>query len=131
MRAVNLKQNLLGLDFKNPVLTASGTFGYGEDYGDFYDVSLLGGFVTKSVTPEPRKGNNPPRIIETPSGMLNAIGLQNNGLEYFVENTVPKFALLDTVVIVSVAGSTIEDYVEVIAELNDYDSVNAFEINNF
>ena len=94
MSAVNLKQKLLGLDFKNPVLTASGTFGYGEDYGEFYDVSLLGGFVTKSVTLEPRKGNNPSRIIETPSGMLNAIGLQNNGLEYFVENIVPKFTSL-------------------------------------
>jgi len=127
--AVSLKQKLLGLDFKNPVIAASGTFGYGEEYNDFYDVSLLGGFVTKSVTPEPRKGNNPPRIVETPSGMLNAIGLQNNGLEYFVENLLPKFASHDTVIIVNVAGSTIDDYVKVCAELDKYDSINAFEIN--
>ena len=129
MSAVSLNQKLLGLNFKNPVVAASGTFGYGEEYRDFYDVSLLGGFVTKSVTPEPRKGNNPPRIVETPSGMLNAIGLQNNGLEYFVENIVPKFSSLDVVVIVNVAGRTVDDYVKVCAELDKYDSIKAFEIN--
>jgi len=127
--AVSLNQKLLGLNFKNPVVAASGTFGYGEEYRDFYDVSLLGGFVTKSVTPEPRKGNNSPRIVETPSGMLNAIGLQNNGLEYFVENIVPKFSSLDVVVIVNVAGRTVDDYVKVCAELDKYDSIKAFEIN--
>lgn len=129
MSAVSLNQKLLGLNFKNPVVAASGTFGYGEEYRDFYDVSLLGGFVTKSVTPEPRKGNNPPRIVETPSGMLNAIGLQNNGLEYFVENIMPKFSSLDVVVIVNVAGRTVDDYVKVCAELDKCDSIKAFEIN--
>lgn len=129
MNNISINQKLIGLDFKNPVLAASGTFGYGEEYSDFYDVSLLGGFVTKSVTPEPRKGNSPPRIIETPSGMLNAIGLQNVGMVKFVKNILPKIASLDTIVIVNVSGRTVDDYVKVCVELENYDSVKAFEIN--
>ena len=125
----SLKQSLFGLVFKNPVLAASGTFGYGDEYSDFYDVSLIGGFVTKSVTPEPRKGNPPPRTIETPSGMLNAIGLQNDGLENFAENIVPKFASYDTNVMVNVAGRTVDDYVRVCSELDTCGSIQAFEIN--
>ncbi len=113
MSKILINQYLFGLEFKNPVLAASGTFGYGEEFKNFYDVSLLGGFVTKSVTPEPRKGNHTPRIIETPSGMLNAIGLQNVGLKNFVDNILPKYALLETNVVVSVAGRTIEEYVKV------------------
>ena len=129
MNHISINQNLFGLDFKNPVLAASGTFGYGEEYSDFYDVSLLGGFVTKSVTPEHRKGNPSPRIIETPSGMLNAIGLQNIGMVKFIKNILPKIASLDTIVIVSVSGRTVDDYVKICAELEKYDSVKAFEIN--
>lgn len=129
MNNISINQKLIGLDFKNPVLAASGTFGYGEEYSDFYDVSLLGGFVTKSVTPEPRKGNSPPRIIETPSGMLNAIGLQNVGVVKFVKNILPKIASLDTIVILSVSGRTVNDYVKVCVELENYDSIKAFEIN--
>ncbi|MBT4484847.1 MAG: dihydroorotate dehydrogenase, partial [Candidatus Latescibacteria bacterium] len=98
-----LSQKLFGIEFNNPVLAASGTFGYGEDFSHFFDVSSLGGFVTKAVTPEPRKGNPPPRIIETPSGMLNAIGLQNDGLEVFVNEILPRIKSLDTVIIVNVA----------------------------
>ena len=113
MKHIGINQNLFGLNFKNPLLAASGTFGYGEDYSDFYDVSCLGGFVTKAITPEPRKGNPSPRIIETPSGMLNAIGLQNIGLVKFIENILPKIASLDTIVIVNVSGSTVDDYVKV------------------
>ncbi|MFC1489906.1 dihydroorotate dehydrogenase [Candidatus Latescibacterota bacterium] len=124
-----LYQKIFGVEFKNPVLAASGTFGFGEEYKDFYDVSRLGGFVTKSVTPEPRRGNDPPRIIETPSGMLNAIGLQNNGLDYFVESILPKYDTLDTSVIVNVAGRTIEDYEKVCVELDKHKSIKALEIN--
>ncbi len=129
MNDVSLEHTVFGLKFKNPVLAASGTFGYGEVYSDFYDVSLLGGFVTKSVTPEPRVGNPSPRIIETPSGMLNAIGLQNNGLEHFIASIAPSFNDLDTVVMVNVAGRTIDDYVRVCSELDTCEAVQAFEIN--
>ncbi len=124
-----LEQTLLGLTFKNPVLTASGTFGNGEVYNDFYDPSELGGFVTKAVTPEIRLGNPAPRIIETPSGMLNAIGLQNEGLDYFVENIVPNFDFVSTNVIVNVAGKTADDYLAVTRALANIDSISALEIN--
>lgn len=125
----DVSRRLFGIDFKNPVLAASGTFGYGEEFAGFYDVSLLGGFVTKAVTPERRSGNPSPRIVETPSGMLNAIGLQNEGLEEFVEHTVPRIADLDTVVIVNVAGRTVDDYVRVCEALEHENPVRAFEIN--
>ncbi len=125
----DLSQQLFGLQFRNPVLAASGTFGYGDEFADFYDVSRLGGFVTKAVTPERRGGNPSPRIIETPSGMLNAIGLQNEGLKSFVEETIPRIASKNTVVLVNVAGRTVEEYVRVCAELDGYDSAPAFELN--
>ena len=124
-----LSQTLFGLTFKNPVLAASGTFGWGTSYRDFYEVSRLGGFVTKSVTPEPRPGNQPPRIIETPSGMLNAIGLQNDGLDWFVSEIEPSLRGLGTNVIVNVAGTTVEDYMAVCKRLDSYPSIAAFEIN--
>ena len=124
-----LKQTLFGVTFSNPVLTASGTFGFGEEYTDFYDVSELGGFVTKAVTPEPRQGNPGPRIIETPSGMLNAIGLQNPGLDVFTKEILPRIADVDTNIIVNVAGRTADDYITVCTELDRYDAVRALEIN--
>ncbi|MFC1692221.1 dihydroorotate dehydrogenase [Candidatus Latescibacterota bacterium] len=124
-----LDQTLFGVDFKNPVLAASGTFGYGEEFSQFYDISLLGGFVTKAVTLESRTGNKPPRIIETPSGMLNAIGLQNNGLKVFVEEILPEIRRFNTVIIVNVAGASAEDYVAVCSELDRHDSISALEIN--
>lgn len=127
--STTLSQRIFGLDFKNPVLAASGTFGFGDLYGDFYGVESLGGFVTKSVTPEPRTGNPPPRIIETPSGMLNAIGLQNPGLDHFIERIAPELGRMDTVVLVNVAGRTVEDYVRVVEALDDVDAVDGFEIN--
>jgi dihydroorotate dehydrogenase (NAD+) catalytic subunit len=126
---VNLSQTLFGLEFKNPVIAASGTFGYGEEFSDFYDISLLGGFVTKAVTPEPRKGNPSPRIIETPSGMLNSIGLQNEGLDVFINKVIPRVSGLDTVVMVNVAGRTADDYRTVCSRLEPYSAVRAFEIN--
>jgi len=124
-----LSQKLFGLDFINPVLIASGTFGYGEEFADFFDVSLLGGFVTKAVTPEPRRGNPAPRIIETPSGMLNAIGLQNEGLGYFLGTILPRISSCGTNIIVNVAGRTAEDYITVCSALDDQAAVAALEIN--
>ena len=124
-----LVQTLLGIEFKNPVLAASGTFGYGEEFSDFFDVSLLGGFVTKAVTPEPRKGNPPPRIIETPSGMLNAIGLQNEGLDYFIDTILPRIRSFDTALIVNVAGRSADDYIAVCSALDGVDAVRALEVN--
>lgn len=124
-----LRQTLFGLEFKNPVMAASGTFGYGEEFLDFFDISTIGGFVTKSVTPEPRTGNPPPRIIETPSGMLNAIGLQNPGLDYVMEQILPRLSAMDTTVFVNVAGRTEEDYVTVCRKLDQSKAVDGFEIN--
>ena len=129
MSQPGLAQTLFGVTFKNPVLTASGTFGYGEEFSDFFDVSRLGGLVTKAVTPEPRIGNPAPRIIETPSGMLNAIGLQNEGLRYFTETIFPRIRDFDTNIIVNVAGRTADDYTEVCAELDGFEEIRALEIN--
>lgn len=124
-----LAQTICGIEFKNPVIAASGTFGFGEEFLDFYDVSCLGGFVTKAVTPRPRTGNPAPRIIETPSGMLNAIGLQNPGLEMFVDHILPRISKFNTVIIVNVAGSTIDDYIAVCSELDRHEAIRALEIN--
>jgi len=124
-----LTQTLFGVTFRNPVIAASGTFGWGASFSDFYCVDALGGFVTKSVTPEPRKGNNPPRIIETPSGMLNAIGLQNDGLDHFLMEIEPSLRACGTNVLVNVAGRTIDDYTIVAEHLSDCSSISALEIN--
>ena len=129
MTSVTLEQTLLGVRFRNPVLTASGTFGNGEEFANFYDLSRLGGFVTKAVTPEPRIGNPAPRIIETPSGMLNAIGLQNEGLDVFADEILPRIASFDTAIIVNVAGRTAEDYERVCKRLTVEPAIAAFEIN--
>ena len=124
-----LAQDIWGIRFKSPVLAASGTFGYGGEFTDFYDPGELGGFVTKAVTPEPRRGNPAPRIVETPSGMLNAIGLQNDGLEVFEKEIIPKLQGYDTAVLVNVAGRTVDDYVKVCKTLDAYDVICALEIN--
>lgn len=114
---------------KNPVMVCSGTFGYGREFSDFMDLSMLGGIFTKAITPAPRAGNPPPRTIETPAGMLNAIGLENVGLDAFVEHKLPFLAELDTAVFVNVAGSSEEDYLEVVDRLTSKDAVDGFEIN--
>ncbi|MFC1607884.1 dihydroorotate dehydrogenase [Candidatus Latescibacterota bacterium] len=129
VKQTSISQKLFGVGFKNPVLAASGTFGFGEEFRDFYDVALLGGFVTKAVTPEPRTGNQAPRIIETPSGMLNAIGLQNPGLEAFVDTIYPRIKRFDTSIIVNVAGKTVDDYFRVCETLDSLSAVRAFEVN--
>lgn len=118
-----------GLILKNPVLTASGTFGYGLEYDDFFDVSSLGGFIVKGTTLNPREGNPYPRLAETPSGMLNAVGLQNKGVDYFCKNIYPKLTKYTNNVIVNVSGSTIDDYVETARRINELEAIPAIELN--
>ena len=126
---VNLGVNIGGLNLKNPVLTASGTFGYGEEFADFIDLNRLGGFIIKGTTINHREGNPYPRMAETPSGMLNAVGLQNKGVDYFIENIYPRIKDVDSHVIVNVSGATIDDYVAVCEKLAALDKINAIEVN--
>ncbi|OYT73365.1 MAG: dihydroorotate dehydrogenase B catalytic subunit [Chloracidobacterium sp. CP2_5A] len=120
---------IAGLHFKNPVIPASGTFGYGLEFLPFLDLSRLGGFCTKGLSPQPLKGNPPPRIVETPAGMLNAIGLQNIGVRAFVAEKLPLLRAYDTRVIANVFGFSIEDFLEVVTTLNDAEGVAAYELN--
>jgi dihydroorotate dehydrogenase (NAD+) catalytic subunit len=125
---MNTEVCIAGVTFKNPVMTASGTFGSGMEYGEFIDLSALGGVVTKGVSATPWEGNPTPRVCETPSGMLNAIGLQNPGAELFIKRDLPFLRQYDTRVIVNVCGHTEEEYVDAIELLNDT-SADMFEIN--
>ncbi|MDR1631619.1 MAG: dihydroorotate dehydrogenase [Dysgonamonadaceae bacterium] len=118
-----------GLNFKNPVLTASGTFGYGSEYSDFIDLSRLGGVIVKGTTLRPREGNNYPRMAETPAGMLNAVGLQNKGVDYFISEIYPEIKDIDTRMIVNVSGSTIEEYVACAGKINELEKIQAIELN--
>lgn len=126
---MDLSVKLPGLNLKNPIIPASGCFGYGREYAELYDLSILGGIAIKSATPVERFGNPTPRIAETPCGMLNAIGLQNHGVDYIIEKELPFLAQYDTEIIANVAGSTEEDYVTVIEKMNDNPVVKAFELN--
>lgn len=126
---MDLSVELPGLHLKNPVIPASGCFGYGREFAELYDLSLLGGIAIKSATPHKRFGNPTPRIAETPDGMLNAIGLQNHGVDYIMEHELPWLARFDTEIIANVAGSSEEDYVEVIQKMNASDVVKAYELN--
>lgn len=126
---MDLHVNLPGLHLKNPILPASGCFGFGREYAELYDLSILGGIAIKSATPKSRFGNPTPRVAETPSGMLNAIGLQNPGVDVIKETELPWLAQFDTEIIANVAGATEEDYVEVIKKLNDSPVVKAYELN--
>jgi dihydroorotate dehydrogenase (NAD+) catalytic subunit len=114
---------------KNPVMTASGTYGFGEEYAELVDLSRLGGIIVKGTTLEPRQGNPYPRMVETPSGMLNAVGLQNKGVDYLAEHIYPRIKDLDTALVVNVSGRTIEDYVGVCERLKDLNRIVAVEIN--
>jgi len=118
-----------GITLKNPVMTASGTFGYGEEFAELYDLSALGGIVTKAITPEVRIGNLMPRIAETEFGMLNSIGLANVGLDEFLEKKIPVIRTLNTVVIVNVAGKELKDYVKVAEALDGIDCIDGIEVN--
>lgn len=126
---VNETIQLKGLTLKNPVMTASGTFGYGEEYSDFIDLSQIGGILVKGTTLNHREGNPYPRMAETPSGMLNAVGLQNKGIDYFVETIYPRIKDIDTNIIVNVSGSTIEDYCAVAERVNALENIPAIELN--
>ena len=116
---VNTSVTIAGVEFKNPIITASGTFGFGREYGEFYDINVLGGICTKGLTLEKRQGNPGPRVAETPMGMLNSVGLQNPGLEDFLKDDLGYLQSLDTVVIVNVAGRTEEDYIAVAERISD------------
>lgn len=126
---VDLSVEIGKLKLKNPIMTASGTFGYGEEFADFIDLNRLGGIIVKGTTLHHREGNPYPRMAETPSGMLNAVGLQNKGVDYFIEHIYPRIKDLDTRVIVNVSGSSIDDYVAVCEKLSPLDKVAAVEIN--
>lgn len=126
---VNQEVKIGNLNLKNPVLTASGTFGYGEEFSDFIDLNRLGGFIVKGTTLEPREGNDYPRMVETPSGMINAVGLQNKGVEYFINNIYPRIKNLDTNIIVNVSGANIDDYIKVSELIAELPLINAIEVN--
>ncbi|NSW44330.1 MAG: dihydroorotate dehydrogenase [Bacteroidales bacterium] len=126
---VDLSVNIHQLTMKNPVTTASGTFGYGEEFTDFIDLNRLGGFIVKGTTLKHREGNPYPRMAETPAGMLNAVGLQNKGVDYFIENIYPRIKHYDTHIWVNVSGSTVEEYVAIAEKLNDLEKITAIEVN--
>lgn len=126
---VNLGVNIGSMSLRNPVLTASGTFGYGEEFADFIDLSCLGGYIIKGTTLEHREGNPYPRMVETPSGMLNAVGLQNKGVDYFIEHIYPRISKYDSKLIVNVSGAKIDDYVAVCRKLAPLSGVAAIEVN--
>ncbi|MCH5216673.1 MAG: dihydroorotate dehydrogenase [Muribaculaceae bacterium] len=126
---VDLNVNIGGLHLKNPVLTASGTFGFGEEYSDLVDINALGGIIVKGTTLYERQGNPYPRMVETPSGMLNAVGLQNKGYDYFEQNIYPRIKDYDTNVIVNASGSCESDYVELCSKLDTLDKIPAIELN--
>ena len=125
----DLSVNIGELQMKNPVMTASGTFGYGEEFADFIDISRIGGIIVKGTTLHKREGNPYPRMAETPSGMLNAVGLQNKGVHYFVEHIYPQIRDIHTNMIVNVSGSAVEDYVKTAEIINDLDNIPAIELN--
>ena len=125
----NLNVNIGELQMKNPVMTASGTFGYGEEFEDFIDLTRIGGILVKGTTLHKREGNPYPRMAETPSGMLNAVGLQNKGVHYFAEHIYPRIKDIDTNIIVNVSGSAVEDYVKTAEIINDLDKIPAIELN--
>lgn len=130
MKEIDLKVKIAnGLELKNPVMTASGTFGYGPEYADFMDLSRLGGIIVKGTTLAPRQGNPYPRMAETPSGMLNAVGLQNPGIDAFVSKIYPNIKDIDTAIIVNVSGACPEDYAEVCRRLSPLNKVAAVEVN--
>lgn len=129
MTEVNMSVDIAGIKMANPVTTASGTFGFGLEYNDYYDVNKLGAVVVKSITREKRIGNPPPRILETPAGVLNSIGLANPGIDYFIEKILPRLEIIHIPIIVSIAGDEVEEYVDLAERLGEIDKVAALEVN--
>jgi len=128
-RSALLKVNIGGIEMKNPVMTASGTFGFGMEYSKFIDINQLGAIVVKGVTLKPKEGNPVSRVVETPAGMLNSIGLQNPGVDYVIQNYVPYFEKLNTKVIVNISGDTVEDYAAAAKRLASAGGINGLEVN--
>lgn len=126
---IDLSIEIAGMRFKNPVMVASGTFGYAQEMADFINLNRLGAVVTKTITLEPRAGNAPPRIVETASGMLNSIGLANVGLKEFIEAKMPFLRNLDTRIIVNVAGKTRDEFLKVVESLEQVEGIDAYELN--
>ena len=124
-----LNVNINKLELKHPVMTASGTFGYGIEFNDFISIDEIGGIIVKGTTLEPRQGNDYPRMAEVPSGMLNCVGLQNKGVEYFCSNIYPQIKDINTNMIVNVSGSTLEDYASCAARINELENIPAIELN--
>lgn len=125
---MNTKVNLASIEMKNPVTVASGTFGYGREFSEFIDLNKLGGIITKGTTLKPKPGNKPSRVYETPSGMINAIGIQNPGVEYFINEDLPWLKQFDTAIIVNACGSKLEDYVE-LCKILDKTDIDGVELN--
>jgi dihydroorotate dehydrogenase (NAD+) catalytic subunit len=126
---INLSVEIAGLKLKNPVMTASGTFGYGEEYSEFFDLNMLGAIVVKGLSLKPKTGNPTPRVVETPAGMLNAIGLQNIGVKAFIKDKLPFLRKLDTAVIANFFGDDIKEYITTAEALSDADGIHALEMN--
>jgi len=126
---MNLAVKIGDLELKNPVMTASGTFGYGPEFEDFIDINRLGGMVVKGTTLHHREGNAYPRMAETPSGMLNAVGLQNKGVDVFCKSIYPEIKHYDTNILVNVSGSTVEEYIETAERINELDHIPGIELN--
>ncbi len=126
---VDLAVKIHDLELKNPVTTASGTFGFGEEFEDFIDLNRIGGIFVKGLTLHNREGNPYPRMAETPAGMLNAVGLQNKGIDYFINTIYPRIKKYNTEIIPNINGSTVEDYIEVAEKLNEIDGIKAIELN--
>src|SRR5512146_1712958 len=129
LRTPDLSVDFAGIRLKNPVLTASGTFGYGEEFAEFVDLNRLGGIIVKGISLKPIKGNRPPRIWETPAGMLNAIGLENPGVDVFVREKLPYLRKFDTAVFVNMFGYSLEEYVAVAERLDDAKGIAGIEVN--
>lgn len=128
LKNIDMSVEIAGVKFKNPVVAASGTFGFGREHSAFIDLNRLGGISVKGLTLEPRKGNKPPRVAETPAGMLNSVGLQNPGVHAFIRDELPYLRSFDTVIIANVAGNTIEEYCQMAEILSDSD-IDAIELN--
>ena len=126
---MNTKVTIAGIELKNPVMTASGTFGYGVEFADFVDLSQIGGIIVKGTTLKPREGNDYPRMAETAQGMLNCVGLQNKGVDYFCKHIYPEVKDIQTNVLVNVSGSSPEDYAECAARIDELEGIPAIELN--
>ena len=125
---LDLSVNIAGLKLKNPIIAASGTFGFGREFSEFFDLNLMGGISVKGLTLNPRKGNAPPRIAETPAGILNSVGLQNPGVHAFIRDEIPFLRRFDTAIIANIAGNTVDDYCRIAEILSDAD-IDAIELN--